>query len=145
MGRNIGGRPKKSIDKRDKRIEIRLTEKEMLILQKLENETHISRSYLFVNRILHQQDFFVTTDVLKELASVGKEIGRIGVNINQLAKHCNTVVKSQSLNPKIAEEFNKLLAEFLGEERELNKLFRQMYRTMANPRGTKEATQGRNP
>jgi len=144
MARNIGGRPKMLTGKRDRRIEIRLTEQELIILQRLENETHISRSYLFIKRILYQQDFFVTTDVLKELASVGREIGRIGVNINQMAKHCNTLIKSQSLNPKIAEEFNKLMGEFLVEEKELNKLFRQMYRTMANPRGTKEANQGRN-
>ena len=144
MSRNLGGRPKILIGKRDNRIEIRLTEEELHILQKLEYETKLSRSLLFVKRILHQQDFFITIDVLKELASLGQEVGRIGVNINQMAKHCNTVIKSQSLNPKIAEEFNKLMAEFLGEEKELNKLFRQMYRTMAKPKCAKEATQGRN-
>ncbi|ATP56227.1 hypothetical protein CPT03_06970 [Pedobacter ginsengisoli] len=145
MARNIGGRPKVLTGKRDRRIEIRLTEQELIILQRLENETHISRSCLFIKRILYQQDFFVTTDVLKELASVGQEIGRIGVNINQMAKHCNTVIKSQSLNPKITEEFNKLMQEFLSEEKEINKLFRQMYRTMAKPKGTKAVIQERNP
>lgn len=145
MGRNIGGRPKMLIGKRDRRIEIRLTEEELIILQKIENETHITRSCLFVNRILHQQDFFVTIDVINELATVGQEIGRIGVNINQMAKHCNTVIKDQSLNPKIAKEFNKLMTEFLEQEREVNKLFREMYRSMAASKGTKEATQERNP
>ena len=144
MGRNIGGRPKKLVGKRDKRIEIRLTEDELIILHKLENETKINRSLLFVKRILHQQDFFVTIDVMKELASVGQEIGRVGVNINQMAKHCNTLVKSQVLNPKVAEQFNKLMLEFLEQEREINKLFRQMYRTMAKPKITTEEIQERN-
>ncbi|MNL43944.1 Bacterial mobilization protein (MobC) [compost metagenome] len=145
MSRNFGGRPKILIGKRDKRIEIRLTEEEFYILQRLENETKLSRSLLFVNRILHQQDFFITNDVVNELSSIGQEIGRIGVNINQMAKHCNTVIKSQSLNPKITEEFNKLMQEFLSEEKEINKLFRQMYRTMAKPKGTKAVIQERNP
>lgn len=145
MSRNFGGRPKILIGKRDKRIEIRLTEEEFYILQRLENETKLSRSLLFVNRILHQQDYFITNDVVKELSSIGQEIGRIGVNINQMAKHCNTVIKSQSLNSKITEEFNKLMQEFLSEEKEINKLFRQMYRTMAKPKGTKVVIQERNP
>lgn len=144
MGRNKGGRPKKLVGKRDKRIEIRLTADELITLQKLENETKINRSILFVKRILYKQDFFVTVDILKELSSVGQEIGKIGVNINQMARHCNTIVKSQILNSKVAEQFNRLMVEFLEQEREINKLFRQMYRTMAKPKITKEETQERN-
>ena len=130
MSRNKGGRPKKLDGHKCKRIEIRLTEQETVLLQQLEKETKISRSRLFVNRILNQQDFFVTADLIQVLASLGSEIGRVGNNINQLAKHCNTVVKHQQLPSRVVNEFNELMAIYLKGEQEMYKIFRQMYRVM---------------
>lgn len=130
MSRNLGGRPKKLQGQKCKRVEIRLTEQEALMLQQLEKETKISRSRLFVDRILNRQDFFVTADLIQVLSSLGGEVGRVGNNINQLAKHCNTVVKHQQLPPRIVNEFNELMAVYLKEEQEIYKIFRQMYRVM---------------
>ena len=130
MSRNTGGRPKKLNGQKCKRIEIRLSDQELLILQGLEKETKISRSRLFVNRILNQQDFFVTADLIHVLASLGGEVGRIGNNINQLAKHCNTVVKHHQLPSGVVNEFNELMTIHLKNEQEMYKIFRQIYRVM---------------
>ena len=130
MSRNKGGRPKKLNGQKCKRIEIRLSDQELLILKELEKETKISRSRLFVNRILYQQDFFVTADLIQVLASIGGEVGRVGNNINQLAKHCNTVVKHQQLPSGIVNEFNELMTIHLKKEQEIYKIFRQIYRVM---------------
>ena len=131
MSRNKGGRHRKE-DKKSRRAELRLTEAEFEKLIHLEEETGVNRSSLFIKRVLENQDFIITKDVLVELAKVGAEMGKIGSNINQLAKHANTIIKNHQLPPEIFSQYNDLLGLHLMQERELYKVLRQMYRVMKN-------------
>jgi cation transport regulator ChaC len=131
MSRNKGGRHKKEV-KKSRRAELRLTEAEFEKLIQLEEETGVNRSSLFIKRVLENQDFIITKDVLIQLAKVGAEMGKVGNNINQLAKHSNTIIKNHQLPPEIVSQYNDLLELHLVQERELYKVLRQMYRVMKN-------------
>jgi hypothetical protein len=128
--RNRGGRPEKHKGKKIKQAHVRLTEEQHLQLAKLEHETGLRRTELFIQRVLEGKDYLITKDVINQLSSIGANVGKVGSNINQLAKHANTITKTHELPPKIVEEFNKHMKLFLEYESEINKLFRQMYRTM---------------
>jgi cation transport regulator ChaC len=129
MKRNKGGRPEKEV-KKSCRVEVRLTEAELNKLKKLEDETGLTRSFLFIHRVLDNQNFIVTRDVIMELAKVGTELGKVGNNINQLAKHANTVAKNQPLTSDSIGIFNKSIDQHLENQNELYKILRQMYRVM---------------
>jgi len=131
MGRNKGGRPpKKTEDKANQQIHIRLTLQEYNALGQLENDTGLTRTNLFRKRVLENQSFIVTKDVITQLSTIGADIGKIGSNINQLAKHANTITKTHDLPPNVVADFNNQMKIFLEQENELHKLFRLMYRIM---------------
>ena len=132
MSRNKGGRPIKHEGQKIKQAHLRLTEDQHSILSKLEKETGINRTDLFVKRVLENQSFVITTDVICALSEIGGELGRVGNNINQLAKHANSVSKNNALSPAIFEEHNRLLGKYLKLQDEIHKVFRQMYRVMNN-------------
>lgn len=132
MSRNKGGRPPKNEGQKIKQAHLRLTEDQHKALVELEDQFGLSRTDLFIKRVLENQDFIITKDVLVELAKVGAEMGKIGSNINQLAKHANTIIKNHQLPPEILSEYNDLLGLHLMQERELYKVLRQMYRVMKN-------------
>ncbi len=130
---NRGGRPRKETGKKDRRVVVYLTEEELAILVALEKETGLTRSILFIGRVLDEQDYFVTRDVIQQLASIGQSVGRVGNNINQLAKQANLAMKNQYFPPSILEAFNKQMWKHFDNQTELHKLFRQMYRVMKKP------------
>jgi len=131
MGRNKGGRPeKKPEDKATQQVHLRLTPKEYTALGQLENDTGLNRTTLFRKRVLENQSFIVTKDVINQLSIIGADIGKVGSNINQLAKHANTITKTHDLPPNIVADFNNQMKIFLEQESELHKLFRLMYRIM---------------
>ena len=80
--------------------------------------------------MLENQDYIVTQDVIIQLAKVGAEMGKVGSNINQLARHANIVIKNHPLPPEIVTQYNNLLELHLAQEAELYKVLRQMYRVM---------------
>ncbi|MEN0053600.1 MAG: plasmid mobilization relaxosome protein MobC [Mucilaginibacter sp.] len=130
MSRNKGGRPPKNQGQKIKQAHIRLTEDQHKQLLDLENQIGVNRTDLFIKRVLENQDYIVTQDVIVQLAKVGAEMGKIGSNINQLAKHANTVIKNQPLSPAVVGAFNSLLELHIAHEADLYKVLRQMYRVM---------------
>jgi hypothetical protein len=132
MSRNKGGRPPKNEGQKIKQAHLRLTEDQHKKLMELEDQIGLNRTDLFIKRVLENQDFIITTDVLIQLAKVGAEMGKVGNNINQLAKHSNTIIKNHQLPSEIVSQYNDLLELHLVQERELYKVLRQMYRVMKN-------------
>lgn len=130
MARNKGGRPPKHEGQKIKQAHLRLTEDQHKKLIELEKQIGVNRTDLFVKRVLENQDYIVTQDVIIQLAKVGAEMGKIGSNINQLAKHANTVIKNQDLPPQVVSQYNSLLDLHSIQEAELYKVLRQMYRVM---------------
>lgn len=135
MNKKKGGRPIKAL-KKSCRAELRLTENEYQKLLAIEEATGLNRSHLFIARVIEQQDFLITKDVIAELAKVGEEVGRVGNNINQLARHANTIIKRADLPPQIVEAFNVSLATYTSLERDIYTILRQMYQVMKKRHGS---------
>ncbi|QJD98565.1 plasmid mobilization relaxosome protein MobC (plasmid) [Mucilaginibacter robiniae] len=141
MNRNKGGRPVKHQGQKIKQAHLRLTEEQHKTLAKIEKETGINRTDLFIKRVLEDQSFLITKDVVITLSELGGALGKVGNNINQLAKHANTVSKNNTLSPKIFEEHSKLMTEYLDFQAEIHKVLRQMYRVMKKPNDSKNSKQ----
>ncbi|MVN22956.1 plasmid mobilization protein [Mucilaginibacter arboris] len=129
MSRNKGGAPKKET-KKSERVVVRLTEKEKEKLILLEKETGIKRSNLFVLRVIENREFLITKDVIQELSNAGAEMGRVGNNINQLARHANTVFKAGPVPQQVIQDFEQLLEKHLQIESNIYAIFKSMYRVM---------------
>lgn len=127
------GRPNKAeAERRERRIFIRLSYEEFGRLLFIEKETGNNRSSLFRAMVLNNSNraFLNAREFLKTLNVVSGEIGRIGNNINQLAKHTNTVNKNSNVPIGVVTNFNDLMTEYLLAEQDLHKVFRDIYRLM---------------
>lgn len=129
MSRNKGGRPEKEI-KKSERVEVRLTVDELQKLIELEKETGTNRSILFILRVIENRGFLITKDVIQELSKAGAEMGRVGNNINQLARHANTVFKTGPVPQQVIQDFEQLLAKHIEIESNIYTIFKKMYRAM---------------
>ena len=67
-------------------------------------------------------------ELIKHLDVIGIEIGRIGNNINQLAKYANIQIKSGKVDPKTMIRFTDQMDKYLQERRELAKAYRALVR-----------------
>ena len=129
MRKNKGGRPEKEV-KKSERVEVRLTVDELQKLIELEKETGTNRSVLFILRVIENRGFLITKDVIQELSKAGAEMGRVGNNINQLARHANTVFKTGPVPQQVIQDFEQLLAKHVEIESEIYAIFKKMYRVM---------------
>jgi len=97
---------------RTKRITIRLTDDEYLLLKQQSNNLDITLSEYIRKKILGNRER-ITNKCTKELLY---EINRIGNNLNQIARHCN-----------INKSVDKLvLKELVDIEKKLNELMEQL-------------------
>jgi hypothetical protein len=126
------GRPIK-VDKKERRIFIRLSCEELERLLLLEKKTGNNRSSLFRAMVLNNSNkvFLNTIELLKTLNVISGEIGKVGNNINQLARHTNTLSKNSNVPIKVVTSFNDLMMEYLLIEKDLYKAFRDLYRLMS--------------
>jgi hypothetical protein len=58
-------------------------------------------------------------ELIKQLDAIGAQIGKIGSNINQIAKYANIQIKANNLDRRILERFNKHMETYLQEKRNL--------------------------
>jgi hypothetical protein len=58
-------------------------------------------------------------ELIKKLDVIGTQIGKIGNNINQIAKYANIQLKSGKIDQRTLERFNKHMEDYLKEERNL--------------------------
>lgn len=129
--RNKGGRPRKIEGGKNKQVHVRISEGQHLLLKKLEQQSGLTRSDLFVRRVLEDQHYLITADVLTTLQSLGLELSRIGNNLNQIAHQVNSARLNGGVNgnPPVDPAGEDFLA-YTNLQSELVKLFRQMYRAM---------------
>ncbi|WP_182982328.1 plasmid mobilization relaxosome protein MobC [Sphingobacterium sp. UME9] len=69
-----------------------------------------------------------TTEIMKLLDGIGTEIGRSGNNINQLARHANTLQQQGMLRAVLIRDLVPLLTEYVRLQRELEQSVRQLIR-----------------
>ena len=67
-------------------------------------------------------------DLIKQLDRLGVQIGRIGNNINQVAKYANIQNKSGKVDQNTMIRFEKLMQGYLKEQRNLINAYRALVR-----------------
>lgn len=130
MKNRIKKRNPASHQQRSRRFELRLSEAERTQFLELEKELGLSRADIVRIRVLqHSKKMLVnTTEIMKLLDSIGTEIGRSGNNINQLAKHANTLQQQGILQASLIRDLAPLLTEYIRLQRRLEQSIRQLIR-----------------
>ncbi|MBD1385876.1 plasmid mobilization relaxosome protein MobC [Mucilaginibacter rigui] len=130
--RNSGGRPKMKDGTRVKKIDVRFTQEEYDIITGLEKELGISKTELIRLRVLNDAVKIVinASQLICVLDRIGADIGRAGNNINQLAKHANTLKLKGALSPQVAVQFNNLLEDYIAIQVSLESAIRKIIQQM---------------
>ncbi|SEM75848.1 mobilisation protein (MobC) [Mucilaginibacter gossypiicola] len=116
--------------KRSKKIDVRFTEEEYRMILQWEETMGITKTDLIRGRVLQKtKEAIVNAKALiEEIDAIGTELGRCGNNINQLARHANTLNKAGRLNPSVINEFNRLFTDYLKRIETLETTFRKLIR-----------------
>jgi methyl-accepting chemotaxis protein len=130
--KKLNGRPKLIEGKRSKKIDTRFTEEEFGLLQELEKELGLSKTELIRERVLHKAGVTIINarELILRLDGIGAEMARAGNNINQLAKHANTLKLQGNLAPNIVISFNDLMAEYIKVYQQMEIALRKIIREM---------------
>ena len=130
--KKLPGRPKLKNGKRVKKLDVRFTQEEYDLILTMENEFGISRTELLRMRVLNDANKIVVNgaELIKQLDKAGAELGRSGNNINQLAKHANTLKLKGDVHPQIVGSFNRLMEEYITIQRSLETSLRKIIRLM---------------
>jgi hypothetical protein len=128
----LRGRPSLKQGKRVKKIDARFTLEEYQLVLEMEKELGVSKTELVRMRLLNEAGHIVVNakELLKTLDAIGAEMGRIGNNINQLAKHANTIHMRGEVPPFVALKFNLLIADYIKIQQLLDAAFRKLIRSM---------------
>jgi len=128
----LNGRPKLKEGKRTKFINVRFTEDEYREIGELEKELAVSKADLIRMRILSDAKKTVINakELIKHIDSAGAEMGRIGNNINQLAKYANTLKLKGVLSPQVVKQFNHLFDEYIQVQQQFEVALRKIIRAM---------------
>ena len=126
--RSGSGRPPKADANRTKKITVRFTENEYKTISELEEALGISKTDLVRERLLHGARLTIINakELTVALNAIGTELGRSGNNINQLARHANTLNKQGALSPILMEYFNVLFATHLDNRQQLEAVLRKI-------------------
>jgi len=130
--KKLSGRPKLIDGKRSKKIDTRFTEEEFGLIQELEKELGLSKTELIRERVLNKAGTTIINarELLQRLDGIGAEMGRSGNNINQLAKHANTLKLQGNLAPQIVSRFNDLMAGYIKVYQQMEIALRKIIREM---------------
>lgn len=130
MKNKKGNRKTSAHEQRSRRFELRLSEAERAQFLELEKALGLSRADIVRIRVLqHSKKMLVnTTEIMKLLDSIGAEIGRSGNNINQLARHANTLQQQGMLHAVLIRDLIPLLTEYVRLQRELEQSIRRLIR-----------------
>lgn len=126
------GRPKLEDGKRNKIVNVRFTEAEFKSVTDLEKELNITKTELIRMRVLENAEKVVlnSRELLGYLDHIGAEMGRVGNNINQLARHANLLKLQNALHPGIILKFEALFEEYLHIQQQLEIALRKIIRLM---------------
>lgn len=130
--KKLNGRPKLKEGKRSKFINVRFTEEEYKDITELEKELGVSKTDLIRMRVLSDAKKTVinSRELIRYIDTAGAEMGRIGNNINQLAKHANTLKLKGELNPAIIAQFNLLFEGYIQVQQNFEVSLRKIIRAM---------------
>lgn len=132
--KKLNGRPKLKEGRRTQFINVRFTDDEYKEIAEMEQQLGVSKTELIRMRILTdvKQTVINAKELIIHLDAVGAEMGRIGNNINQLARHANTLKLKGALNSTVIEKFNQLFTDYIQVQQMLEAALRKIIRTMWN-------------
>jgi hypothetical protein len=115
---------------RVRRFEVRLTEDEYKHLLLLEEQLGLSRTEIIRIRVLQDPGKILVNarQALSKLDLIGTELGRAGNNINQLARHANTLNRLGKLTPNVVRDFNRLFEQYYLIREQTETSLRQLIR-----------------
>ena len=124
------GRPQLESGKKTKKIDVRFTEEEYELIRSLEITLGISKTDLLRKRVLNNGNSTIINakELIRSLDLIFAEMGRIGNNINQLARHANTLKLQNALSPIVAEYFNTYFQQYLQVQQQLDVTLRKVIR-----------------
>ena len=124
------GRPQLESGKRSKKIDARFTEDEYKIILSLEKTLGISRTEILRRRALSNAETTIINakDLIISLDDIFAEMGRVGNNINQLAKHANTLKLQGALSPLVVDSFDIHFQKYLQMQQQLEISLRKIIR-----------------
>ena len=130
--KRLKGRPSLKSGKRSKKIDARFTEEEYAEIIALGATLGISKTEIIRIRVLNQSAQLVVNarEMLLALDAVGADLGRVGNNINQLARYANTLDKRGLHSPQILERFNLLFEQYIQVQLSLEVALRKIIRRM---------------
>ena len=130
--RKLSGRPKLAEGKRTKKIDVRFTEDEYKIVEKLEITLGVTKTDLVRMRLLENAPAVIMNakELITAIDSIGTELARCGNNINQLAKYANILQKQRKANPQVIGQFNELLFGYLEKQEQLEISLRHVIRAI---------------
>lgn len=124
------GRPQLESGKRSKKIDVRFTEDEYNLITSLENALGISKTELLRKRVLNDAGATIVNakGLIVSLDNIFAEMGRVGNNINQLAKHANTLKLQGAISPLIIDQFDAYFLKYLQLQQQLEISLRKVIR-----------------
>lgn len=126
------GRPQLESGKRSKKIDARFTEDEYKIILSLEKTLGISKTEILRRRVLNSAEITVINakEMITSLDNIFAEMARVGNNINQLARHANTLHLQGALSPMVTDQFNLLFQKYLQIQQQLEISLRKIIRSI---------------
>ncbi len=115
------------------KVDVRFTEAEYQQIIKLEralgkNKTELVRMRILKDIALVPID---TAELRLSLDAIALDIKRAGNNINQIARHANTMRPQGAMPSYILQRFDELFERYLKHLKELEVLLRKIARSMA--------------
>ena len=68
--------------------------------------------------------------ILNAIDTIGTELGRIGRNINQIARYANSCLSQQKADPQILHQFNEQMDRYAQSSRSLLLAYRKLIRVL---------------
>jgi hypothetical protein len=133
MAKKGKGRPPLGSGQRNRRIDTRFTEAEMELIEEMEKTLGVCRTDLIRQRLLGNSKAHIinAAELLGELDKVGAEMARAGNNINQLARHANSIKLRGDLSPGVVTAFNGLLDDYTRRQSNMEATLRKIIRAIS--------------
>jgi len=114
--------------KKRTRVEIRLTPEEKKKIQEYAKEDHLTVSNYIKNTAMRKIFLANRVEYTSELRGLNFQIAKVGNNVNQIAKHLNTVKETY---PGDFSAFQDVMARYLEKMAEAERLLKRMYAKLA--------------
>ena len=129
-----GGRPKKSPDQvLEHRLQFYVTPDQLKEVEDgfAQSGCRTMSAYLSKQYFSRQTKASVNpVRILDAIDTIGTELGRIGRNINQIARYANSCSSQQKADPQILYQFNEQMDRYAQSSRSLLLAYRKLIRVL---------------